>query len=250
MKKGRSLSKTRREAYRRTVERLAVDERCEGVHFPYVLDFGCGTGWFSSYFSSQGSKVMGVEVGLGALKQAKGSCGGKPVLLVLYGGEVLPVREASVDLVLAVGVVRSLLDRGPLTQAAQEWFRCLRPGGRLILIETDNRALWRYMRAEEIKDHLIELGFEPLAWYPIRKVDWWGLRLVKWGLLPGRFYQGLGQRELLMRRGAQDPRGKRAYLGDFRRPIDRKGLVSYPFQQTLWPQGAGQVAVTRRDEYD
>ncbi|MGQ9653408.1 MAG: class I SAM-dependent methyltransferase [Thermodesulfobacteriota bacterium] len=228
MKNVPSSSKARRETYRRTVEKLAVDERCQGVRFPYVLDFGCGTGWFSSYLSSQGSKVVAVEVRPEALRQAKGSCGGNTVLLVLYGGEALPVREGSVDLVLAVGVVRSLLDRGPLRQAAQEWFRCLRPGGRLILIETDNRALWRYMRAHEIKHHLVELGFEPLAWYPIRKVKWWGLRLVKWGLLPMRFYQGLGQRELLRRKGARDHRGKKAYLGDFRRPIERNRLVSHP----------------------
>ncbi len=248
MKKARPPSKARREAYRRTVERLAVDERCQGVRFPFVLDFGCGTGWFSSYLSSKGSKVVGVEVGLETLRQASGSCRGNAVLLVLYGGEVLPVREGSVDLVLAVGVVRSLLDRGPLRQAAEEWFRCLRPGGRLILIETDNRALWRYMRAHEIRDHLVELGFEPLAWYPIRKVNWWGLRLVKWGLLPVRFYQGLGRRELQRRKGSPGPGGKKAYMGDFRRPIDQNRLVSLPIQRTLWPEGAGQVAVRRRDE--
>jgi SAM-dependent methyltransferase len=221
MREGPSPGKARREAYRRIVEALAVEERCEAVHFPYVLDFGCGTGWFASYFSSRGSRVVGVEVQPQVVKEARARCMGKAVLLVLYGGGCLPIREASVDLVLAVGVVRSLLDRGPLSRAIEEWFRCLRPGGRLILIETDNRALWRYMHVQQIRASVVESGFELLAWYPIRKVSWWGLRLVKWGLLPKRFYPALGRREVLRRRVASSPRGKKAYLGDFRRPLDR-----------------------------
>ncbi len=138
------------------------------------------------------------------------------VLLVLYGGGVLPVKEESADLILAVGVIRSLMDRGPLEEAVREWWRCLRKQGRLLLIETDNAALRRKRSVQGILEVLMGGGFQMLAWHPIRKTSWWGLSLIKAGLWPPSLYDWMAAWEL-RRRQEQGifPRGKMAYLGEF-----------------------------------
>jgi SAM-dependent methyltransferase len=212
-------AKKRRETYRRTLEDLAVAAHCGGEHFPRVLDFGCGAGWFVSRFAERGSRVVGVEVQGDSLREARKSSPANSALLVLYGGGTVPVRRATVDLVLAVGVVRSLMDRGPVRDAVAEWLRCLRPGGRLLLIETDNAAFRRYLLPEELKETIRGGGFESLSWYPIRKVGWWGLDLVKLGCIPRSVYGQMARWEIGARKRSRVRTGKYAYLGIFRKPM-------------------------------
>jgi SAM-dependent methyltransferase len=220
MEERRSPVKERRELYRRTVERLAIEEVCEGFRFSKVLDFGCGRGWLTSYLAGRACQVVGLEVQADALAEARKNCqGDQKVLLMRYGGGGIPLRAGSVDLLLAVGVVRSLLDRGPLEDALQEWHRCLRPGGSLILIETDNRALRRYLGQGELRKRILRAGLEVLRWYPIRKVSWWGGSLVKWGVIPRSAYPLVARWELHSRRRPLWAWGKRAYLGEIRRPF-------------------------------
>jgi SAM-dependent methyltransferase len=213
----RTRKKRRREVYRGVVEELAVYERCRDRAFGVVLDFGCGTGRFSSYFSRMGSRVIGIEVQRRFLNQARVAHRDDNVLFIWYGGGVLPIRNGAVNLVLAVGVIRSLMDRGPLGFALNEWHRCLGDGGNLLLIETDNRALRRYMRSDELRRAIKTSGFETIVWYPMRKVSSMGLRLVKWGIIPKGGYPHLARWELWSRRHSPWRYGKRAYLGEFRK---------------------------------
>jgi SAM-dependent methyltransferase len=194
---------------------LALDERCGADFFPTVLDFGCGTGWVSADFARKGSRVIGVEVQLEPLWRARERCGEGAVLLVLYKGNTLPIVPGSMDLVVAVGVIRSLMDRGPLSETLGEWHRCLRDGGRLTIIETDNRAFRAYMKPEALRESVVAAGFKPGAWYPIRKVSWLGLDLVKKGILPKKSYEHLAAWELRLRRRLPRFLGKHAFLGEF-----------------------------------
>jgi SAM-dependent methyltransferase len=216
--KGRgSAGKRRRELYRRKVEALAVGEGWDDRSVGSVLDFGCGTGWFVSFLCERGARVIGVEVRKEALTQGRQGCLDYGSLLVWYGGEVLPVRSVSVDMILGVGVLRSLMDRGPLEDALDEWKRCLKPGGALVLVETDNRALRQYMTVADLRVTLSGFGFECIRWYPIRKVSWWGLRLVKLGIVPEIGYGLLARWELWWRRRKPWVLGKHAYFGEFRK---------------------------------
>jgi SAM-dependent methyltransferase len=202
------------------LEELAIWERWGGLSGGLVLDYGCGTGWLMQRLAQWGFKVLGLEVQREFLAEAGSRVRGLGALLVLYGGGALPLKKDSVDLVLAVGVVRSLMDRGPLGEAIEEWRRCLREGGRVLLIETDNAALRRKIRVQGIREALQDAGFEVLAWNPIRKTGWWGLSLVKTGLWPASLYGWMARRELGCRkRGGLGTRGKLAYLGEFRKGV-------------------------------
>lgn len=209
-------SRLRRQRYRRALEEAAIWERWRHLPRGLVLDYGCGTGWFLQRLADQGFRVLGLEVQGEFLQEARCNAQGRQALLVLYAGGAIPIRKESVDLVLAVGVVRSLMDRGPLEGAVQEWKRCLRRQGRLLIIETDNAALRRKIAAEGVREALTKAGFQVLAWHPIRKTSWWGLSLVKTGLLPFSLYGWLAAWELSRRRKETTLlKGKMAYLGEF-----------------------------------
>jgi SAM-dependent methyltransferase len=210
--------RSRRSLYRRLVEELAIWERLDLSQKGIVVDYGCGDGWLARKLAIQGFRVVGVDVDKGFLDSARKILPPEGMSLVLYQGGVLPIRAESVDLVLAVGVVRSLLDRDPLEGAISEWRRCLRPRGRVLLIETDNTPLRRYMGIQQVPEALENWGFRKLAWYPIRRTSWWGLRLVKWGLLPPHLMSLLARWELSRRRlEPVQSKAKRAYLGEFER---------------------------------
>ncbi len=210
--------RSRRSPYRRLVEELAIWERLNLSQKGIVLDYGCGDGWLARKLALEGFRVVGVEVEKEFLLSASKILPQRGMLLVLYQGGVLPIKAESVDLVVAVGVIRSLLDRGPLEGAIAEWRRCLRPRGRLLLIETDNTPLRRYMGIQEVPQALESWGFRRLAWYPIRRTSWWGLRLVKWGIVPQHLMPKLARWELRRRKMEPVPsEAKRAYLGEFER---------------------------------
>lgn len=209
-------SRLRRQTYRRVLEEAAIWERWKDFPGGVVLDYGCGTGWFLERLARRGFKVLGLEVQEEFLREAHCRAQGLGSLLVLYGGGTIPVRRESVELVLAVGVIRSLMDRGPLQGAVQEWKRCLKSQGRLLLMETDNAALRRRIKVEGIREALTKAGFQPLAWHPIRKTSWCGLSLVKAGLLPSSLYGAVARWELGRRKKQGFPgKGKMAYLGEF-----------------------------------
>lgn len=209
-------SKERRARYRRLLEQLAVTERLGGVGGRLVLDYGCGAGWFMEPLARRGFRVIGLEVERAWLREAQTAADRWDCLRVLYRGGVLPIKAQCLDLILAVGVIRSLMDRGPLQQAVGEWWRCLRPEGRLLVVETDNAALRRFLSVERIRDVLRLGGFSVVRWYPVRRTSWWGLRLVKAGLLPLLLYRRMAKWELRsLREKDVKPKRKLAYLGEF-----------------------------------
>lgn len=209
-------SRLRRQTYRRLLEEAAIWDRWGDFRGGVVLDYGCGPGWFVQRLLERGFRVLGLEVQREFLREARSRANGDRALLVFYAGGTIPLRKESVEFILAVGVVRSLMDRGPLEAAIEEWRRCLKSHGRLLLIETDNAVLRRKITTEGILEALTKQGFQSLAWHPIRKTSWWGLALVKAGLLPFAFYGRMAGWELGRRKKEKvHPKGKRAYMGEF-----------------------------------
>lgn len=105
------------------------------------LDLGCGTGWTHEALRHMGldRRVIGLDISLGMLGYARRR--GMPVVLGDVGA--LPVASASVDVVLAKGVLHHLSD---LPVALAEIHRVLRPGGFLVAAEP-NRSPFRRLGA-------------------------------------------------------------------------------------------------------
>jgi len=97
-----------------------------------VLDIGCGTGVLARYemdlVGSEGF-VLGVDPSLGMLRQAIG----RGVERVTMGrGERLPLQDQQFDFISMGYALRHVADLG---DAFTEYFRVLKPGGTVLLLE-------------------------------------------------------------------------------------------------------------------
>jgi demethylmenaquinone methyltransferase / 2-methoxy-6-polyprenyl-1,4-benzoquinol methylase len=107
-------------------------ERAGLAHGMRVLDVAVGTGLVAREeikIVGSPSLVLGVDPSIGMLSRAVASL---HIPAVLGIGEQLPIRDESVDFVSMGYALRHL---GSLTNAFAEFFRVLKPGGRLCILE-------------------------------------------------------------------------------------------------------------------
>jgi ubiquinone/menaquinone biosynthesis C-methylase UbiE len=75
---------------------------------PVVLDFGCGTGRMVRFFGEHGRDVLGLEVTIEMLKEAK-KFGPSTAWLSHFDGLSIPVKDCSIDLLWVCGVLKYTL---------------------------------------------------------------------------------------------------------------------------------------------
>ena len=101
-----------------------------------VADIACGTGDLSVAFHRAGPKrVIGIDFCHAMLQGACGKNGGTTGRgISFYEGDALrlPLQNQSVDVVSIAFGIRNVSDWG---SAVDEFYRVLRPGGRLIILE-------------------------------------------------------------------------------------------------------------------
>lgn len=174
-------------------------EACEGEmirdvlreHLPkdgLILDAGCGTAKWPIYLRRGGYRCVGVEISSDAWRMARE----EDATLPLVGADTrrMPLRTASVDAVLSLGVVEH--DEGGPLENLRELRRVLKPGRLLVLAVPFNNLFrrlfanhlqrwvtWRRRRAKmslgfaeyrftkrEVRAFLRQAGFQPVAVYP------------------------------------------------------------------------------------
>ena len=124
-----------------------------------LLDVACGTGRFLAFVKQNYPRlpVVGVDLSPAYLRQARRELGRWSwVDLALGAAEALPFPDASFDLVSCVYLFHEL-PRAVRERAAAEFARVLRPGGRLVLVDSFQRG------DEPAFDGLLELF--PLAYH-------------------------------------------------------------------------------------
>jgi ubiquinone/menaquinone biosynthesis C-methylase UbiE len=100
-----------------------------------ALDIGCGTGFLSLEVASRGHRVVGIDFAPSMIAEARKKAAERHLAIRFEeaNAEQLPFATASFD----IAVSRHLLWTLPHPQQAiAEWVRVLRPGGRLIIIES------------------------------------------------------------------------------------------------------------------
>jgi ubiquinone/menaquinone biosynthesis C-methylase UbiE len=100
-----------------------------------ALDVGCGTGFLSFELASRGHRVTGVDFAPAMIAEARRKAADRSLAVRFEeaDAEQLPFGAASFDLVISRHVLWTL----PHPQAAiDEWRRVLRPGGRLVIVDS------------------------------------------------------------------------------------------------------------------
>jgi ubiquinone/menaquinone biosynthesis C-methylase UbiE len=100
-----------------------------------ALDAGCGTGFLSFELAARGHRVTGVDFAPAMIAEARRKAAERGFSVRFEEGdaEQLPFLPASLDLVISRHVLWTL----PHPEAAiDEWKRLLRPGGRLVIVDS------------------------------------------------------------------------------------------------------------------
>jgi ubiquinone/menaquinone biosynthesis C-methylase UbiE len=100
-----------------------------------ALDVGSGTGFLAFELAARGHRVVGVDFALAMIAEArrKAAASGVRIEFEEADAERLPFAAGSFDLLMS----RHLLWTLPHPEAAiDEWIRVLRPGGRLVVIDS------------------------------------------------------------------------------------------------------------------
>jgi ubiquinone/menaquinone biosynthesis C-methylase UbiE len=97
------------------------------------LDLGCGLGQQALVMAQRGFHVIGIDPAHGLVRQARAA--GLPV--ITGSATAIPLEDASVDFVYTIGVLHHLSNPGDQTIACAEIARVLKPGGRLVVQETN-----------------------------------------------------------------------------------------------------------------
>ncbi len=116
----------------RTLNALAL------VQGESVLDAGCGTGLLleqQALAVGAAGRAEGIDYSEDMLEHAADRCADMPQVHLQQGSvEALPFDDASFD---ALSCTQTLLYVDKLDQALQEFYRVLKPGGRIAVLETD-----------------------------------------------------------------------------------------------------------------
>ncbi len=180
---------------------MALEEVMELKGDESVLDFGCGSGRMAYWIAPKVKRVVGLEVTPEMIQLAEKNRTSPNVEFMLYDGVHFPAFSYSFDLILSVGVLQ-LMKGEILRKTVDQLAQYLKNRGKFYLIEqvSDNLRVSRPSLEDNLqafKDSKLEC----LQYYPIRNGRWWLLYLIRYGIIPTRFFPTIARKEILRRRG-------------------------------------------------
>jgi SAM-dependent methyltransferase len=194
------------------LQKMALEEALKLKGNELVLDFGCGSGRIAYWIAFRVKKVVGLEITREMIDLAEKNRTADNVEFAIYDGLHFPVFPYFFDLILSVGVLQTMKEdllKNTLSGLAQY----LKKDGTLYLIEhvSDSpkgggRSLKEYL------DAFGSSGMECLQHYPIRKGRWWLLYLIRYGLVPHKWFSHIASWEMNKNRKRED---KIAYYRDY-----------------------------------
>jgi len=95
-----------------------------------ILDFGCGEGrYIEEFLKVNPYKIVGIDISSYAINKAKKRFP-KAKFYALSGDEKIPIKNESVDFILAADVIEHIFD---VSNYLLEMNRCLKKGGKIFI---------------------------------------------------------------------------------------------------------------------
>jgi demethylmenaquinone methyltransferase / 2-methoxy-6-polyprenyl-1,4-benzoquinol methylase len=102
----------------------------------HVLDVGTGTGDLAKTLAVHGCQVIGVDFSPNMITAAKAKLKGfKNISLDVASAEQLPFEPRTFDGITSAFVIRNLNHGGLLAPSFREFYRVLKPGGKMVHLE-------------------------------------------------------------------------------------------------------------------
>jgi ubiquinone/menaquinone biosynthesis C-methylase UbiE len=114
-----------------------------------ILDAGCGTGIFTTDILSSGPQVIGLDISLPMLIQAKKKLKEYPFWIILADMLNLPFPGSSFDKVVSVTALEFVEDA---KGAIGELFRITKRGGCIVVATLNSLSPWASRRKAEAKE--------------------------------------------------------------------------------------------------
>jgi SAM-dependent methyltransferase len=186
------------------LQKMALEEVLELRGDEIVLDFGCGSGRMAHWIAPKVRKVIGLEGTLEMIQLAEMNRKADNVEFMLYDGVHFPVLSYLLDMILSVGVLQ-YMEGETLKKTVSELAKYLKKDGRFYLIEqvSDNPKVAR-PNLKEYLDAFDSCKMECLQYYPIRKGRWWMLYLIRYGLIPQKWFPKIAVWEINKNRKKED----------------------------------------------
>ena len=178
-------------AYIDLAQKLALEACLSFTGGETVLDYACGNGRLTRWLAQRAGCVVGADPSARLLRAGRAADSHSNSLYVGVERSGLPFRDGCFDALLCVGLLRRL-ERPRIAGVLAEFGRVLKPGGRMFCVEKCYRTSRPdHLGPEECVELLSASGFERIEGYPFRKGHWLPLYLIRFGLLPRRWWDAL-----------------------------------------------------------
>lgn len=99
-----------------------------------ILDYGCGDGFYSSYFCEKGACVTGVDISAEMIDFARNNLKNNNAKIYFYqtDGKNLEFEDDHFDIIISTLVLQHVLDKKALSHLFNEFSRTLKEDGELI----------------------------------------------------------------------------------------------------------------------
>ncbi|HVP80504.1 MAG TPA: class I SAM-dependent methyltransferase [Thermodesulfobacteriota bacterium] len=194
------------------LQKMALKEVLEFKGDELVLDFGCGSGRIAYWIAPRVKKVVGVEITPEMINLAESNRTERNVEFVLYDSVHFPIFPFPFDFIISVGVLQTV-KRELLKNTLSSLAQYLKKDGMFCFIEQVSDSPKRGRPGlKEYLDAFGSSGMECLQHYPIRKGRWWLLYLIRYGLIPQKWFSKIAVWEMNKNRKKED---KILYYKDF-----------------------------------
>lgn len=158
-----------------------------------AVDVGCGYGRLTPVLLKKGWNAIGIDPSETLLDFARKNYPGP----IYQCGRLpdLPCSSGSIDLLLLQNVLRALkiMNKLELLTGIGDY---LTPAGQIFVVENIRVGSLNYLREAEIVTIMEQEGLVLSKSIPLRSARWWVIYLIRYGLIPGRWYNHIANFEL------------------------------------------------------
>ncbi|MDD5675031.1 MAG: class I SAM-dependent methyltransferase [Chitinivibrionales bacterium] len=135
-----------------------------------IVDLGCGAGTMMIFMAGSGARMIGVDYSTVSLSLAREQftkrISGKPFFGVCCDGRSIPLREATIDAIMAVDFTEHL-DDSFLQAMLMQAYRILKPGGRMVIYTPNPTHIFERLKKHNVilKEDKSHIGLRSMQAY-------------------------------------------------------------------------------------